>query len=88
MTREEIIADLKLKNPVMKSGNDTDGYIEYTPEQYEAQIQSWADYVEQEQINKLKQEKELTERAARKAAAEAKLAALGLTADDLKALGL
>lgn len=33
-------------------------------------------------------EKKISEQIAKKAAAEAKLAALGLTADDLKALGL
>ena len=36
----------------------------------------------------MEQEKAELEKAAKKAAAEAKLAALGLTTDDLKALGL
>lgn len=81
MTKDEIIADLKTKNPVMKSGNDTDGYVEFTKEEYEAQINEWADYlIEDAEI------KEKTE--AEKATATAKLAALGLTTDDLKALGL
>jgi hypothetical protein len=81
MTRDEIIADLRTKYPVMKSGNDTDGYIEFTSEEYEAQINIWADYLIEEAEIKTKAE-------ADKVAAEAKLAALGLTADDLKALGL
>ena len=81
MTRDEIIADLREKNPVMKSGNDTDGYIEFTTEEYEAQINAWADYLIEDAEIKAKAE-------ADKAAAQAKLAALGLTTDDLKALGL
>ena len=81
MTRDEIIADLKAKNPVMKSGNDTDGYVEFTSEEYEAQINDWADYLIEDAKIKAKVE-------ADKAAAQAKLTALGLTKDDLKALGL
>lgn len=50
-----------------------------------AQIQK--DAIEQEKINAAKAQAE-AEAAAKKAAAEAKLVALGLTADDLKALGL
>ena len=40
------------------------------------------------EANDLSQAIKLAEAAAKKAAAEAKLAALGLTSDDLKALGL
>lgn len=50
-----------------------------------AQIEK--DAIEQEKIKEAKMQAE-AEATAKKAAAEAKLAALGLTADDLKALGL
>ena len=43
---------------------------------------------EQDLLNKEKLEKEIEEKAAAKAAAQAKLELLGLTTDDLKALGL
>lgn len=50
-------------------------------------LQRQKDIEEQAQL-KAKEEKVAAEAAAKKATAEAKLAALGLTADDLKALGL
>jgi hypothetical protein len=43
---------------------------------------------QQDLLNKEKLEKAIQDKAAAKSEAEAKLAALGLTADDLKALGL
>lgn len=43
---------------------------------------------QKDQENEIERQKLLAEAAAKKAAAEAKFAALGLTADDLKALGL
>lgn len=43
---------------------------------------------EQDLLNKEKLEKEIADKAAAKAAAQAKLELLGLTTDDLKALGL
>jgi len=88
MTRNEIIQDLKKKYPVMKSGNDSVGYVEFTAEEYEAQIQIWADYIEQEEAEKIAKAKEAADALAAKEAAQTKLAALGLTTDDLKALGL
>jgi hypothetical protein len=43
---------------------------------------------ESNQLNELKLSNELAEKLAAKAAAQAKLAALGLTVEDLQALGL
>lgn len=57
-----------------------DEVIEYTPEEYAQQK------LDEEDSLRLKAEDEA--KAAVKEAAKAKLAALGLTADDLKALGL
>jgi hypothetical protein len=84
MTRNEIIADLKAKYPIMKSGNDNDGYVVFTDDEYEAKIQEWADHEEQLEADK----KAEIEASIKKEAAKAKLAELGLTLDDLAALGL
>jgi len=88
MTREEMIANLKAENPTMRSGNDTDGYVDFTPEEYEAQINEWADWAIADAKAKDEAAKAEAKAEADKAVATAKLAALGLTTDDLKALGL
>ena len=81
MTLDEIKTELKNANPTLQRGSDEDGYEQITGDEYEAIIQSWA---EAAYAKELKSEEE----AVKKAAAEAKLAALGLTAEDLKAVGL
>ena len=80
-TKEELIATMKAENPTLKKGSDEEGYIELSPVEYEATINEWAD-------NFLARQKREAEAEAAKIAATAKLAALGLTTDDLKALGL
>lgn len=80
MTRDELIAQLKAENPTLTYGVN-DEVFQMTPEEYEETIASWADARIAKQTAKAQAE-------AAKTAAEAKLAALGLTADDLKALGL
>lgn len=70
----------------IETGNQV--YVDLTPEEI-AERQRIADEIAIELATKeqLKVQQE-QEASAAKAAAEAKLAALGLTADDLKALGL
>lgn len=80
-TKSEKIETLKKQYPTIKIGSDEIGYTELSAQDYEAKIAEWADY-------ELSKESEISEAAAIKEAAQAKLAALGLTADDLKALGL
>jgi len=80
-TKSEIIAELKNTYPTLKSGSDTVGYTELTADEYEATILQWAE-------NLLAQQSAEQDKADKKTIAEAKLAALGLTSDDLKALGL
>ena len=64
------------------TGDDLTWFDEEQTQPTEAEIEAgWVAY-------QAKGESDKTEAAAKKAAAEAKLAALGLTADDLKALGL
>lgn len=83
MTKQEIIKQLKQENPTLSYGIN-DEVFEMTSEQYEQTINSWADA----RIAKQQATLEAEAKAEAKAAAESKLQALGLTADDLKALGL
>lgn len=83
-TKTQMIAIIKAENPTLQVGNDEQGYTDLTGAEYEAQIEQWAE-------GRLAKEAKLAEAAANEAAkeaAQAKLAALGLTTDDLKALGL
>jgi hypothetical protein len=84
MTRkDEIIAALKLEYPEIRIGGG-DVYETLSPADYDKAISDWADV----QLEKEAQEAaQLASKEAREAA-QAKLAALGLTTDDLKALGL
>lgn len=80
-TKAEAIAALKKEYPKLISGDDERGYQDLSSAEYEATIEQWAN-------NQLANESNAAQIAAAKASAEAKLAALGLTANDLKALGL
>jgi hypothetical protein len=84
MTKNEKIVALKKEFPTLKVGSDETGYTQLDADEYEATIAQWAD-VELAKDAKAEAEKAQIET---KKAAQAKLAALGLTADDLKALGL
>lgn len=80
MTIDKKIAELKKSYPTLTKGVN-DETIEMNVDEYEATILQWAQ-------NLVDQENKQAEADAAKAAAQAKLTALGLTADDLKALGL
>ena len=80
-TKEQIIADLKAQNPTIKIGSEEIGYTELNATEYDAMIKQWAENVIANDLIEAK-------KVEQKQAAEAKLAALGLTTDDLKALGL
>lgn len=80
MTLDKKIAELKKVYPTLTKGVN-DEVIEMNADEYEATLAEWAQ-------NLLNQETKEAEIEAAKEAAQAKLAALGLTADDLKALGL
>jgi uncharacterized ferredoxin-like protein len=85
--KDEIIAKLKSQYPTLTKGID-DQTITLSEEEYESVISSWAEAELQEiKDNELKAEIEKQAEAKRQAA-EAKLAALGLEPGDLKALGL
>jgi hypothetical protein len=80
MTLDKKIAELKKAYPMLTKGVN-DQTVELNVDEYEATIAQWAQ-------NLLDQESKEAEAEAAKTAAQAKLTALGLTADDLKALGL
>jgi hypothetical protein len=80
MTLDKKIAELKKAYPTLTKGFN-DQTVEMNPDEYETTIGEWAQ-------NLLDQETKKAADEAAKIAAEAKLTALGLTTDDLKALGL
>ena len=83
-TLNEMITIIKAENPALKTGNDEQGYEEIKGALYDEIIAQWA----QGRLDKEAKLAQAETMAAAKLAAEAKLEALGLTADDLKALGL
>jgi hypothetical protein len=78
-TLEGMIDIIKAENPTLQIGNDDNGYTDLSKADYEKTILEWANA----RFNKIKKEEA---KVVAKAAAEAKLAALGLSPDDLKAL--
>ena len=86
--REEEIKRLKIEYPTLKSGNDQDGYIDLYAADYEATIDLWADNIIAAREAEAKAEAEAAALLMDQKNATAKLEALGLTANDLKALGL
>jgi hypothetical protein len=83
MTKNDLIAQCKAENPQMfQTVNDET--IELVGEEYEKACSNWAEM----RLAQIAMEDELAATQAAKEAAQAKLAALGLTVDDLAALGL
>lgn len=80
MTKEKLVAQLKLEHPVLTYGVN-DEVFEMTPEQYEETISNWADV-------RIAKAQAKADAEAAKAEAESKLTALGLTSNDFKALGI
>jgi hypothetical protein len=83
MTKNELVAQCKAENSQMfQTVNDE--IIELVGEEYEKACSDWAEM----RLAQIAMENELAATQAAKEAAQAKLAALGLTVDDLAALGL
>jgi hypothetical protein len=81
-TKKEMIEIIRAENPNgLRTGSDETGYVDLSAAEYEMKIAEWADA-------RLAKESAKSEADLAKVAAQAKLSALGLTADDLKALGL
>lgn len=84
MNKQEMITQLKEQYPVLRTGDDNVGYTDLSPEEYEITISNWADA----ELAKLAAEAEAEAKESKRIAALAKLEALGLDEDDLKALEL
>jgi hypothetical protein len=83
MTKQQLINEFKADYPTLtKQVNDD--VITLDQDEYEATIDAWADAT----LAKEAKQAEALAKAETKAAAQAKLAALGLTVEDLTALGL
>lgn len=81
-TKNQMIEIIRAENPNgLRVGDDERGYTQLTADEYEQEIERMATIRLEEEAEQ-KQVKEAKELA------QAKLAALGLTADDLKALVL
>jgi hypothetical protein len=81
-TLNEMIEVIRAENPQgLRVGDDDSGYTDLTAKEYEEQIAEWA-------ANRLAKETRIAEAEAAKVAVEAKLSTLGLSVEDLKALGL
>jgi len=83
-TKTEMIGIIKAENPNgLRSGNDADGYVDFTPAEYDAQIAEWAD----NRLAKLASNVAKAEAEAKAATDKvALLAKLGITADEAKLL--
>jgi hypothetical protein len=78
-TKAEITAKLKAEYPVLKVGNDDEGYTELDAKAYETKIAQWADAAYAEEIAKAEAE-------AKEVKKQAVLAKLGLTSEEIDAL--
>ena len=83
-TLNEMIEKLKAEYPTLRVGDEEQGYSQLNSTEYDAKIAEWA----QARLAKQAKIAEAEAKAQAKATAESKLAALGLTTDDLRALGL
>jgi hypothetical protein len=82
-TKSELISELKLTYPTLRTGSDEDGYTELSSAEYTATISKWAD----DAITKAAEvEAEQAEAQANATAKAELLARLGITADEAKLL--
>ncbi len=56
ITKAEMIEIIKAENPTLRIGNDQDGYTQLTDNEYEAQIEEWADARLTKEQSKLEKE--------------------------------
>jgi len=83
MTKEELVAECKAQNAEMFQVIN-DKQIKLVGQDYENACEKWAEM----RLEQITVEEARAAAEAKRVATLAKLAALGLTADDLKALGL
>jgi hypothetical protein len=78
-TKQKMISELKLEFPTLRLGNDEDGYINLSDEEYETKISEWADA----RLAKLAKVAETEAKATQKAAL---LERLGITQEEANLL--
>jgi hypothetical protein len=78
-TKQEIIEELKIESPTIKVGNDQDGYVELSTQEYETMILERADA-------RLAKQAQAAEAEAKAQAKAELLERLGITADEAKLL--
>ena len=78
-TKEEIIAELKVEYPTLKTGDDERGYSEMDSVGYEATIETWANNLYADVLADETKAKAATDKAAL-------LARLGITAEEAQLL--
>lgn len=78
-TKKEIINELKLEFPTLRTGDDVNGYSELSNKEYEAIIERWADA----QLIKIQKKAEADVKAQAKVEL---LERLGITEDEAKLL--
>ena len=86
-TYQDFYNELKAQYPSICIANDNE-IIDLDAEAYEAKLDEWTNNLLVMQAEEIAKEQSAAEAKVKRETAEAKLAALGLTADDLKALGL
>jgi len=78
-TKQKMISELKLEFPTLRLGNDDDGYINLSDDEYEATISEWADA-------RLAKLAKVAEAEAKEVAKAAILERIGLSADELQTI--
>lgn len=63
-TKEEIVALIKAENPTLRAGSDEFGYYELEGDEYEAQVNEWAELRFAKQAKKAEAETKAIEKAA------------------------
>ena len=79
ITKEEMIVELKSEYPILRTGDDENGYVQLSAEEYESTISQWADA----QLDKLAKEQAELEAVAKR---QALLERLGITEEEARLL--
>jgi hypothetical protein len=78
-TKQKIIKELEAEFPTLRLGNDEDGYINLSNEEYQTTISEWADA----RLAKIAKEDEAKAKAAQR---QALLSRLGITEEEARIL--
>ena len=84
-TKDDLIKQFKKDYPILKSGNDND-FIELNEAEREVEYSRWADNELERVASEANQAKAENDKLAAKQSAQAKLAALGLTEEEVASI--